>query len=80
MFAKLLNGLGGILKYSGAAAGAILFGYYDYMFLCESWLSLLNPFIYLQVMYLMIITPAAWIMVAVSVIGAGMQVIADVID
>ncbi len=67
---KLLRILFGILSFLGTIGNGILFLYIEWMFLQQSFIQILNPFLHIQVLGIVLINPLFWLFLIMSIVGS----------
>ena len=61
----LVSGLTGI----GYLGNGLLFLLIEWSFIAESWVQFFNPFLHLQVLIVMLLTPFFWLMTGLILVG-----------
>ena len=67
---KLLQILFGILSVLGTIGNGVLFLYVEWMFLRQSFIQILNPFLHFQVLGIVLINPFFWLFLTMSIVGS----------
>lgn len=67
---KLLQILFGILSLLGTIGNGILFLYIEWMFLQQSFIQILNPFLHIRVLGIIVINPLFWLFLIMSIVGS----------